>query len=55
MERNLEDGLMMCFQLHAHKMYRPGNMTELTLTTVFEEAEEGGFIGYAAELPGANT
>jgi len=30
-------------------------MTELTLTTVFEEAEEGGFIGYVAELPGANT
>ena len=30
-------------------------MTELTLTTVFEEAEEGGYIGYVAELPGANT
>jgi predicted RNase H-like HicB family nuclease len=30
-------------------------MTELTLTTVFEEAEEGGYIGYIAELPGANT
>jgi predicted RNase H-like HicB family nuclease len=30
-------------------------MTELTLTTIFEEAEEGGFIGYVAELPGANT
>ena len=30
-------------------------MTQLTLTTVFEEAEEGGFIGYVAELPGANT
>jgi len=30
-------------------------MTELTLTTIFEEAEEGGFIGYIAELPGANT
>ena len=30
-------------------------MTELTLTAVFEEAEEGGFIGYVAELPGANT
>jgi predicted RNase H-like HicB family nuclease len=30
-------------------------MDELTLTTIFEEAEEGGFIGYAAELPGANT
>jgi len=30
-------------------------MTELTLTTVFEEAEEGGYIGYVTELPGANT
>ena len=30
-------------------------MTELTLNTIFEEAEEGGFIGYVAELPGANT
>ena len=30
-------------------------MTEFTLTTVFEEAEEGGYIGYVAELPGANT
>ena len=30
-------------------------MTELTLTAVFEEAEEGGFIGYVNELPGANT
>ena len=30
-------------------------MTQLTLTAVFEEAEEGGFIGYVAELPGANT
>lgn len=30
-------------------------MTEFTLTAIFEEAEEGGFIGYVAELPGANT
>lgn len=30
-------------------------MTKLTLTTIFEEAEEGGFTGYVAELPGANT
>ena len=30
-------------------------MTELTLTRIFEEAEEGGYIGYVAELPGANT
>ena len=30
-------------------------MTELTLTVIFEEAEEGGFVGYVAELPGANT
>jgi len=30
-------------------------MNELTLTIILEEAEEGGFIGYVAELPGANT
>lgn len=30
-------------------------MTELTLTAIFEAAEEGGFVGYVAELPGANT
>ena len=30
-------------------------MTQLILTTMFEEAEEGGYIGYVAELPGANT
>ena len=30
-------------------------MTEVTLTTIFEDAEEGGYIGYVAELPGANT
>ena len=30
-------------------------ITELNLTAVYEEAEEGGFIGYIAELPGANT
>ena len=30
-------------------------MTELTLTAVYEEAEEGGYIAYVAELPGANT
>ena len=30
-------------------------MTELNLTAVYEEAEEGGYIGYIAELPGANT
>ena len=35
--------------------YHPHCMTELTLTAIFEEAEEGGYIGYVAELPGANT
>jgi predicted RNase H-like HicB family nuclease len=30
-------------------------MTEQTLTAIYEEAEEGGYIGYVAELPGANT
>ena len=32
--------------------YYPDCMTELTLTAIFEEAEEGGYIGYVAELPG---
>ena len=35
--------------------YHPTCMTELTLTAIFEEAEEGGYVGYVAELPGANT
>jgi predicted RNase H-like HicB family nuclease len=26
-----------------------------TFTAIFEEAEEGGYIAYVAELPGANT
>ena len=30
-------------------------MSEFTQTAIFEEVEEGGFIGYVAELPGANT
>ncbi len=30
-------------------------ITELRLTAIYEEAEEGGFMGYIAELPGANT
>ena len=30
-------------------------MTEVTLTAIYQEAEEGGYIGYVAELPGANT
>ncbi len=30
-------------------------MNEITLTAIYEEAEEGGFIAYIAELPGANT
>ncbi|MDT4952642.1 MAG: hypothetical protein QOJ02_780 [Acidobacteriota bacterium] len=30
-------------------------MTEFNLTAIYEEAEEGGYIGYIAELPGANT
>ena len=28
---------------------------ELNLTAIYEEAAEGGYIGYIAELPGANT
>jgi predicted RNase H-like HicB family nuclease len=30
-------------------------MTEITLTAIYQEAAEGGYIGYIAELPGANT
>jgi predicted RNase H-like HicB family nuclease len=30
-------------------------MTELKLTAIYEKAEEGGYIAYVAELPGANT
>lgn len=29
--------------------------TELKLTAVFEEAEEGGYIAFFEELPGVNT
>ena len=29
--------------------------TEITLTKIFEEADDGGYIGYVAELPEANT
>lgn len=29
--------------------------TNLQLTAVFEEAEEGGFIGFIEEIPGVNT
>ena len=30
-------------------------MAELKFTAIYEKAEEGGYIGYIAELPGANT
>lgn len=30
-------------------------MAELKLTAIYEKADEGGYIGYVAELPGANT
>jgi predicted RNase H-like HicB family nuclease len=30
-------------------------MTEIKFTAIYEKAEEGGYIGYVAELPGANT
>ena len=26
-----------------------------TFTAIFQEAEEGGYVGFVAELPGANT
>lgn len=30
-------------------------MMEMKLTAIYEKAEEGGYVGYVAELPGANT
>ncbi len=30
-------------------------MNYLKFTAIYEKAEEGGYIGYVAELPGANT
>jgi len=30
-------------------------MHELRFTAIYEKAKEGGYIGYVAELPGANT
>ncbi len=30
-------------------------MNELKLTAIYEKAKEGGYVGYVAELPGANT
>jgi len=36
-------------------MYGVEYMSEMKLTAIYEKAEEGGYIGYVAELPGANT
>ena len=30
-------------------------MHELKFTAIYEKADEGGYIGYVAEIPGANT
>jgi len=30
-------------------------MHELRFTAIYEKADEGGYVGYVAELPGANT
>ena len=30
-------------------------MNEMKFTAIYEKAEEGGYIGFVAELPGANT
>lgn len=30
-------------------------MSEIKLTAIYERAAEGGYIGYVAEMPGANT
>ncbi len=31
------------------------NLHKLKFTAIYEKADEGGYIGYVAELPGANT
>jgi predicted RNase H-like HicB family nuclease len=30
-------------------------MTNLKFTAVYKKADEGGYVGYVVELPGANT
>ena len=30
-------------------------MHEMKFTAIYEKADEGGYVGYVAELPGANT
>lgn len=30
-------------------------MHKMKFTAIYEKADEGGYIGYVAELPGANT
>lgn len=30
-------------------------VSDMKLTAIYEKAAEGGYIGYVAELPGANT
>ena len=30
-------------------------MHEITYTAIYEPADEGGYVGFVAELPGANT
>jgi predicted RNase H-like HicB family nuclease len=47
--------LLCLFVAYSFEVSSHQSMTELTLTAIFEEAKEGGFIGYVAELPGANT
>ena len=65
MDRTSSSGDKLRFSIsHPHLCLLPGVVTviywgivmkELTLTAVYEEAEEGGYIGYVAELLGANT
>lgn len=31
------------------------SMSEMKFTAIYEKADEGGYIGYVAEVPGANT
>src|SRR5436853_6824609 len=44
-----------CGKHEGHGRVRMTEMKEITLTAIYEEAEEGGYIGYVAVLPGANT
>lgn len=38
-----------------HLVCEGAEIVDITLTAIYQEAEDGGYVGYIAELPGANT